>query len=94
MIDTYLISSSVMPVRLRVDRGTETDVMSTMHMFLCNKYGVLDSPEESVLYGPSTQNKIERWWRELLERLERVFKEQLRTLAEDGDYDSTSIIDR
>ena len=83
-----------MPVHLRIDRGTETDVMATMHMFLCDKYNVLENPDDSVLYGPPTQNEIERWWRELLERLERFFKQQLRTLAEEGDYDSTSMIDR
>lgn len=83
-----------LPVHLRIDRGTETDVMATMHMYLCDKHDILDDPTESVLYGPSTQNKIERWWRELLERLEKFFKQQLRTLAEDGDYDPTSMIDR
>jgi hypothetical protein len=42
---------------------------------------------DSVMYGPSTQNKIERWWRELLERMERYFKQQLNGLIEDGQYD-------
>ncbi|XP_020908948.1 uncharacterized protein LOC110246907 [Exaiptasia diaphana] len=90
----YLFESKVLPVHLRIDRGTETDVMATMQMFLCDKYNVLEDPNDSVLYGPSTQNKIERWWRELLERLERFFKQQLKNLAEDGDYDSTSMTDR
>ena len=46
------------------DRGTETDIMSTIHCFLRAKHGDLEDATESVLYGPSTQNKIERWWRE------------------------------
>jgi len=50
--------------------------------------------QEAVLYGPSTQNKIERWWRELLERMERFFKDQLKALVESGDYDSSDQIDR
>lgn len=41
-----------------------------MHTFLRAKYDDLDDPVDSVLYGPSTQNKIERWWRELLDRME------------------------
>lgn len=81
-------------MHIRIDRGTETDIMVTMHMFLCDKYNTLENARESILYGPSTQNKIERWWRELLERLERFFKQQLSSLAENGDYDPTNKTDR
>jgi hypothetical protein len=35
------------------------------------KNGNLDDPLDAILYGPSTQNKIERWWRELLERMDQ-----------------------
>lgn len=79
---------------IRVDKGTETGVMATMHCFLRDKHGDLQNATDSVLYGPSTQNKIERWWRELLDRMERFFKQQLTTLVEDGDYDSTDETDR
>ena len=68
--------------------------MATMQMYLCDKHNVLENANESVWYGPSTQNKIERWWRELLERLERFFKQQLSSLAEKGYYDSTNVVDR
>lgn len=68
---------SVLPRTLRVDRGTETDVMATIHCFLRGKHGDLENPTDVVLYGPSTQNKIERWWRDLHERMERFFKDQL-----------------
>lgn len=68
--------------------------MAAMQMYLCDKHNVLENANESVWYGPSTQNKIERWWRELLERLERFFKEQLSFLAEKGYYDSTNAVDR
>ena len=68
--------------------------MAMMQMYLCDKQNVLEDANESVWYGPSTQNKIERWWRELLERLERFFKQQLSSLAEKGYYDSTSVVDR
>ena len=77
-----------------MDRGTETDVMTTIHCFLREKNGDLDDPLDAILYGPSTQNKIERWWRELLERMESFFKEQLTFLVESGDYDSSDQNDR
>ena len=48
-----------------------------MHTFLRAQYDDLDDPVDSVLCGPSTQNKIERWWRELLDRMHRFFKRQL-----------------
>ena len=47
-------------------------------MFICIVLiGVLEDPVDTVTFGPSTSNKIERWWRELHERLETFFKEQL-----------------
>ena len=85
---------SVLPQNIRVDKGTETGVMATMHCCLRENYGDLEDLTESVLYGPSTQNKIERWWRDLLERMERFFKDQLSSLIEDGEYDSTDEKDR
>ena len=84
----------VLPQRIRVDKGTETGIMATIHSFLRSKTGDLEEPTESVLYGPSTQNKIERWWWELLERMEKFFKDQLSRLAEDGDYDPSDETDR
>jgi hypothetical protein len=58
-----------------------------MHSYLRSEHGDLEDATDSVMYGPSTQNKIERWWRELLERMERYFKQQLNGLIEDGQYD-------
>lgn len=51
---------------IRIDRGTETDIMSTMHCFLSAKHDDLEDATVSILYGPLAQSKIERWWRELL----------------------------
>lgn len=84
----------VLPRTLRIDRGTETDIMATIHCFLCSKQGDLDDSTDSVLYGPSTQNKIERWWRELHDRMEKYFKFQLRSVVEGGHYDSSDQTDR
>ena len=39
------------------------------------------------MYGPSTTNKIERWWRDLNERLEKYFKLQLKSLLDELNYD-------
>lgn len=90
----FFLYSAVLPQTLRIDRGTETDTMAAIHCYLREQQGDLEDAAESVLYGPSTQNKIERWWKELLERMERYFKEQLKTLVESGDYDPTDQNDR
>ena len=86
--------SQVLPSRIRVDIGTETGVMATMHSYQRELQGDLEDPTHSVLYRPSTQNKIERWWRELLERMELFFKRQLASFLEDGNYDPTDDNDR
>ena len=83
-----------MPSRIRIDKGTETNILTTVHSYLRAKYGDLEDETDCILYGPSTQNKIERWWRELLERMERYFKAQLNGLLEDGDYDPTDEVER
>lgn len=68
--------------------------MATMHTFLRAQYDDQDDPVDSVLYGPSTQNKIERRWRELLDRMERFFKSPLSSLVENGDYHPSDQTDR
>ena len=52
------------------------------------------APEDTVEYGPSTSNRIERWWRELRERLGKFFKFQLPQLLEQGFYDREDEDDR
>lgn len=84
----------VLPSRIRVDRGTETGVMCTIHSYLRAQHGDVENGNNCVLYGPSTENKIERWWRELSHRMEGYFKDQLKSLLEDGYYDPSNEIDR
>lgn len=79
---------------IRIDWGTETDIMFTMHCFFRAKHDDLEDATKSILNGPSTQNKIERWWRELLDRMERFSKKQLSTLVEGSDCDSFNKQDR
>ena len=88
----------VIPRTLRMDKGTETEFMSSIHCRLhqlCGTHENLDDIiEECIRYGPSTANKIERWWRELHHRMESFFKDQLKYLVESGSYDQTSNLDR
>ena len=84
----------MLPSRIRVDRGTETGVMCTIHSYLRAQHGDVENGDDSVLYGASTENKIERWWRELSHRMEGYFKDQLKSLLEDGYYDTSDENDR
>ena len=68
--------------------------LPTIHSYRRSQHGDLEEATDSILYGPSSQNKIERWWRELLERMELYFKQQLNKLLEEGDYDPNDSNDR
>lgn len=93
----YLEESRVLPARIRVDRGTETDDMlmthGLFHMVLNNET-MANVRDHRVMHGTSTQNKIERWWRELHHRMEVFFKQQLSSLIDQGIYDSSCELDR
>lgn len=90
----YLYETKTLPRYLRIDKGTETGKMCTIHAYLANKLGLFDDPVDSIIYGPSTTNKIERWWRDLHHRLEKYFKAQLSTLLNQKEYDSGNLTDR
>ena len=66
--------------------------MATIHIFLRSVHGDLEDPSESVILGKSILNQIERWWRELRDRFEKYFKEQLLPLLEQGHYGSQNKI--
>lgn len=83
----YLTEHRIIPRFLRLDKGTETGKMSTLHAFLVDKAEIMDDAVDSIIYGPSTSNKIERWWRDLHERFERYFKEHLAYLLQQRYYD-------
>ena len=53
----YLYESRVMPSILRLDKGTETGIITTMHAFLRQSHGDMD-PCDTVIYGPSTSNQV------------------------------------
>ena len=90
----HLLQSEMMPNYLRLDKGTETGIMATVHTYLHSKQGDLNKPTDSVMFGPSTSNKIERWWRDLHERMEKDIKASLIFLLQSGDYDPQSLRDR
>ena len=48
-----------MSCRLRLDKGTETGLMATIHGFLRKDHGDITNAEETVQYGPSTSNKVQ-----------------------------------
>ena len=83
----YLFKIKMLPNALRVDRGTETGKMTTIQAYLADKLEIFEDPMNSVVFGPSTSNKVERWWRDLHERLEKYFKSQLQTLLNSREYD-------
>ncbi len=49
---------SVISQRLRIDKGSETGVMATIHSFLRKNHDDLEDATDSVFYGPSTSNKV------------------------------------
>ncbi|XP_067040998.1 uncharacterized protein [Acropora muricata] len=89
----HLYGTKIISAMLRVDKGTETEPRATMHAFLRRHHNDMD-PHETVIYGPSTSNQIERWWNELHERMERYFKDGLRWLNDQGHYDPHNDSDR
>ena len=82
----YLNKSKLLPYFLRVDRGKETENICSIHASLSDSVSSLDDPLDSIIFGPSTSNKIEPFWRDFHHRLEKYFKEQLHTLLERNEY--------
>ena len=79
---------------MRMDRGNETGKMATLHAYLMSKVENMADPSDAIIYGPSTTNKIERWWRDLHERLEIFFKIQLEGLLRGKKYDPQNQLHR
>ena len=50
--------AQIVPNFIRIDRGTETGVMGTIHAYLRRNHGDLEDPTKSVMYGPSTANQV------------------------------------
>ena len=90
----HLVENEMMPNYLRLDKGTETGTMATIHVYLRDKQGDLNKLADSVIFGPSTSNKIEGWGRDLHERMEKDIKTSLVLLLNTRDYDPQNLRDR
>lgn len=90
---TFIIQLIIISSKLRIDQGTETGRIATLHVFLRRNHGDM-TLKDTVEYGSSTSNRIERWWKELYKRLEKFFKFQLLQLLEHGFYDPENESDR
>ena len=53
----HLYETRHMATYLRMDKGSETGIIATMHAFLHNDHEGVD-PCETVIYGPSTSNQV------------------------------------
>ena len=56
----YLYESKLLPLNVRLDKGTETGVLATMHAYLRRQQNNIDTDEEACdteIYGPSTSNQ-------------------------------------
>ena len=53
----YLFKNKTIASMLRMDKGTETGVIATMHAFLRQTHDDLD-PMDTALFGPSTSNQV------------------------------------
>ena len=68
--------------------------MASIQCFLQQNQGDLSDLTDAIIYGPSTSNKIEKWWRDLHERMEKDIKAILQFLLESHTYDPTNERDR
>ena len=53
----YLFETRMIGQHLRIDKGTETGDMATIHAFLMSELGIED-PVATVIYGPLTSNQV------------------------------------
>lgn len=56
----HLMETKTLPNMIRIDKGTETGIMATIHAFLRRHHNDADGlePTDTVLYGPSTSNQV------------------------------------
>ena len=53
----HLYETKIISAMLRLDKGTKTGTMTTMHAFLHRHHNDMD-PHKTVIYGPSTSNQV------------------------------------
>ena len=58
-----------------MDKGTETGKTAAVPTYVMAKNDLFDDPMDSIVYGPSTMNKIERWWCDYHEKFEKLSRD-------------------
>jgi len=53
----HLYETRTIASHIRIDKGTETGTMATMHSYLRQNHGDMN-PFDTVIYGPSTPNQV------------------------------------
>ena len=56
----YLTEVKSIASHIRIDKGTETGTMATMHAFLRRNHDDGIKPEDTVIYGASTSNQVQK----------------------------------
>lgn len=54
------METKVIPAMIRIDKGTETGTMATIHAFLRRHHTDVVDPADTILYGPSTSNQVSK----------------------------------
>ena len=54
----YLMATKIISNMIRIDKGTETGVMATMHAFLRRNHSDQSDTSDTVIFGPSTSNQV------------------------------------
>ena len=91
----HLKSTRTLPSNIRIDCGSETGKLATIHAYLRALVDEdLEDPIDTVIFGPSTSNQIERWWRELNERLEKNIKRYIQELLAENKYNPHNLLQR
>ena len=52
------MESKAIAARIRMDKGSETGVLATMHVWLRSNHNDTDNPCDTVIYGKSTSNQV------------------------------------
>ena len=52
------IDTQMLPVNLRIDRGTETGKMAIIHVYLLNQHGVMEDPTDQLFMAPRQATRL------------------------------------
>ena len=54
----YLMETKIISNMIRIDKGTETGIMATIHAFLRRHHSDRSDTTDTVIFGPSTSNQV------------------------------------